>query len=382
MRSATPGSPSFRISPLRRTNAEELVGGLPGMTTWSAKPSPSPPVARTEYPWTVEYWPDEPVRHRIKLTYEGVRATEEHVADVAPYAIETGGFGWSTSPLGITSSEASVDFATGPPSRAVLSRHRVELRSAGEPRRRRRVDASAASGRARPRAPDPRPPTRGRDRATDVVDLVTQLHTAGKKRETIRKSVKYLAAVLDFANIEPNPARDRNVRLPHEETDELEPPSAEHVEGVYRTIPTVHRVPLLWLDWSGARVGSVDTTKVGEYDEQRRRVRLRRSATKSRRALWVDLPDVLADAIEATLPPREDRDPEARLFPESGSDALRTSIAKACRALGIPLWSPHNLRHRRVSLLHSQGALVGRDRGVCRAAKAVDHGRPLHARPR
>ena len=217
--------------------------------------------------------------------------------------------------------------------------------------------------------------------ATDVVDLVTQLHTAGKKRETIRKSVKYLAAVLDFANIEPNPARDRNVRLPHEETDELEPPSAEHVEGVYRTIPTVHRVPLLWLDWSGARVGSVDTTKVGEYDEQRRRVRLRRSATKSRRALWVDLPDVLADAIEATLPPREDRDPEARLFPESGSDALRTSIAKACRALGIPLWSPHNLRHRRVSLLHSQGALVGRDRGVCRAAKAVDHGRPLHARP-
>ena len=32
---------------------------------------------------------------------------------------------------------------------------------------------------------------------------------AGKKRETIRKSVKYLAAVLDFAGVDPNPARDK-----------------------------------------------------------------------------------------------------------------------------------------------------------------------------
>ena len=167
--------------------------------------------------------------------------------------------------------------------------------------------------------------------------------------------MKYLAAVLDYAAVDPNPARDPSVRLPYEERDEVEPPTAEHVEAVYRTIPVVHRLPLLWLDWSGARVASVDATLIGDYDEPRRRVRLRRSTTKSRRALWVDLPDVLAEAIEATLPPREERDPGARLFADSGSDALRTSIAKACRALGIPLWSPHDLRHRRISLLHSQG---------------------------
>ena len=129
---------------------------------------------------------------------------------------------------------------------------------------------------------------------------------------------------------------------------------AEHVEAVYWTIPAVHRLALLWLR-SGARVGSVDTTRVGDYDETRRRIRLRKSATKSRHALWVDVPGDLADAINATLPPREDRDPDARLFAASGSDALRTAIAKACRALAIPLWSPHDLRHRRVSLLHRQG---------------------------
>jgi len=43
------------------------------------------------------------------------------------------------------------------------------------------------------------------------------------------------------------------------------------------------------------------------------------------------------------------------LFAGSGADALRTSIAKACKAAGIPLFSPHDLRHRRISLLHLRG---------------------------
>ena len=70
---------------------------------------------------------------------------------------------------------------------------------------------------------------------------------------------------------------------------------------------------------SGARVGSVETLLVSDYDEPRRRVRLRKAITKTRVALWVDLPDVLAEAIEATLPPRlvpvggEGRDPDAAL---------------------------------------------------------------------
>jgi len=55
------------------------------------------------------------------------------------------------------------------------------------------------------------------------------------------------------------------------------------------------------------------------------------------------------------LPPREDRDPDGRLFTSNGADAIRTSIAKACRAAGVPSWSPHDLRHRRISLLHRQG---------------------------
>ena len=48
--------------------------------------------------------------------------------------------------------------------------------------------------------------------------------------ESIRKSVTALAMVLDFHGVTPNPARDRvQVRLPLEEPDEPESPSADHI---------------------------------------------------------------------------------------------------------------------------------------------------------
>ena len=80
----------------------------------------------------------------------------------------------------------------------------------------------------------------------DVALLIETLSASGRKRETIRKSVKYLAAVLDFAGVEPNPARDKQrVRLPYEELEEMNPPTAAHVEAVYRLLVPAYRLPLL-----------------------------------------------------------------------------------------------------------------------------------------
>jgi integrase len=95
--------------------------------------------------------------------------------------------------------------------------------------------------------------------------------------------------------------------------------------------------------------------------------------------LWIDLPDVLADAVEASLGPREDREPHGRLFGDCGADALRTAIAKACKATGVPLFSPHDLRHRRISLLHLGGmpwARIGEfvgQRNIATTANTYSH---------
>jgi integrase len=189
----------------------------------------------------------------------------------------------------------------------------------------------------------------------DVADFVVTLVAEGYARSTIRKTLQTLAMILDDAGVTPNPARDKHVRLPREEPEEINPPTAAHLETVYRLLPSKHRLAFLFLDWSGARVSSIDLTLISDYDEPRSRVRLRAATTKSRRALWIELPDVLAATLEGQLGPREDRNPNSRLFVGSSSDALRTSIAKACRAAGVPLFSPHDLRHRRISLLHLRG---------------------------
>jgi integrase len=145
------------------------------------------------------------------------------------------------------------------------------------------------------------------------------------------------------------------VKLPREARIEPAPPSAEHVEAVFHLLPPRHRLALLWLDWSGARVGSIDETLVSDYDEPRRRVRLRAAASKGGRGIWVDRPECSRTPSRRRSVRARDRDREAFIFAPSGGNALRTSIAKAYKAAGIPLWSPHDLRHRRISLLHLRG---------------------------
>jgi integrase len=55
------------------------------------------------------------------------------------------------------------------------------------------------------------------------------------------------------------------------------------------------------------------------------------------------------------LVPRDDRVPERPVFQGVTGDRLRTALTRACTASGVPAFSPHDLRHRRVSLLHAQG---------------------------
>jgi integrase len=114
-------------------------------------------------------------------------------------------------------------------------------------------------------------------------------------------------------------------------------------------------IGLLVLDATGARIGEVEAAKIGDLDESRKAWLVRAKIAKTRRARWVELPDDLYRIVVDRLPAREDRDLEAPLFPIGSADNLRMAVGRACRDAGIPSWSPHDLRHRRISLLHQQG---------------------------
>jgi integrase len=66
------------------------------------------------------------------------------------------------------------------------------------------------------------------------------------------------------------------------------------------------------------------------------------------------MPPVLFEAV-TELVPRDDRVPERKVFQGFGADRFRTALTRACTAAGVPTFSPHDLRHRRVSLLHLAG---------------------------
>jgi integrase len=184
----------------------------------------------------------------------------------------------------------------------------------------------------------------------DVTEVIAALAGADYKRETIKKSRDALALVLDYCGLVPNVARDKRVKLPRERRPHVPPPLAEHVERVAERMPAEYVLPLLLIDECGSRVRELETAQVGDLDEYRRAIRLRRTFEKNERYRHLELPDDLYAALLAALPPREDRDLEAPLFPNLTDARLRMAITRACRATGTPHFSPHGLRRRRGSL--------------------------------
>jgi len=187
-----------------------------------------------------------------------------------------------------------------------------------------------------------------------VAELVAELSEAGLRKQTIRKTTSVLAMILDHHGIQPNPARDPRVKLPREEKRELTPPSAAHVLAVHALLPSAYRLPLLALDATGMRVGELEALTWGDVDEGRGRWRVCAAVAKTGAARWVSPPPQMFVAVSA-LVPRDDRVPERSVFGGFGADRFRTALARACTGAGVPSFSPHDLRHRRVSLLHAQG---------------------------
>ena len=65
------------------------------------------------------------------------------------------------------------------------------------------------------------------------------------------------------------------------------------------------------------------------------------------------MPVVFEAVLE--LCPRDDRHANRRVFEGVTADRLRMSIRRACVGVGVPVFSPHDLRHRRISLWHLAG---------------------------
>jgi integrase len=187
--------------------------------------------------------------------------------------------------------------------------------------------------------------------AADVAEFAAGLELA---RESARKTISTLAQVLDFGDVHPNPARSKRVKLSGDRAEEVHPPTATHVTAVFGALPKACKLPLLVLDATGMRVGELESLRWGDVDEPERRWRVSKAKTKTRTGRWVPVPQNVFQAVLDVVP-REDRDLEAQVFAGFANTRFRTALARACKATGTPLFSPHDLRHRRATLWHLSG---------------------------
>jgi integrase len=180
-------------------------------------------------------------------------------------------------------------------------------------------------------------------------DVQAWIAACGLKPASVRGYMSTLRAVLDYAKVDPNPARDSRVRLPKLEQDVVSVPSAAEVAAILAALPRRWHLSVRVLAETGMRVGELSALEWRDVDEANSRFRIRNGKTRASRR-WVAVPlttmvDVLADT------PPDDRTTERRVFGGASPTALHSAMYRACRNAGIAQYGPHSLRHRYASLM-------------------------------
>jgi integrase len=165
---------------------------------------------------------------------------------------------------------------------------------------------------------------------------------------SVRQYVATLRQVLDFADVDPNPARDRRVKLPRPAEALVDPPSETAVAAIIANVPPRWRLALRVLEQTGMRVGELGKLEWGDVDVAASRFRVRSGKTRAARR-WVTVPEWVMLEVEASCPP-DDRTPERRVFPGATRQTIGMAMRKACEAAGIAHHHPHDLRHRYASV--------------------------------
>ena len=184
----------------------------------------------------------------------------------------------------------------------------------------------------------------------DVQEWVSAQIADNLSPATVRKYLDVVRATLDYAERDPNPARNRNVKLPRQEREEITPPTHAEFIALVDAIGPRYRLHVLLMEATGLRIAELVSLTWGDLNAREGYVRVARNRTKGgtggRRI--VSVPDDLMEQIEA-LVPREDRVLDAPILTGTAT-GVRHAMARACAHAGLPHFHPHDLRHRFISL--------------------------------
>lgn len=212
-------------------------------------------------------------------------------------------------------------------------------------------------------------------RPADIQTGIATMTTGKLSPGTVAQYVSTLRQVLDFCDVEPNPARSPKVKLPTIQSEEVNPPSSSEWSRIRAQVKTRSLLVLRLIECCGLRVSEATDLQWGDVDLHEGQLRISKARTKTASGQrWIAVPDEFLDEL-ADLCPLEDRTADRQVFPTLTHDAVRRDLASACTAAGTAAYHPHDLRHRRISLWlrHKIDAVtVAQWAGHARASMSLD----------
>lgn len=183
-------------------------------------------------------------------------------------------------------------------------------------------------------------------------DVQAWIHAQGDLAPaSVRKYLDVISEVLKReGERDPNPARSPLLEIPRQEKEEINPPTFHHVAAILAAVSPRYRLHLRFIEATGLRISEALALTWGDLDVPGQQVRVSVKRTKGGTAgqRFVPVPASVMQEITA-LRPAEDRVASDRILP--GTDqAVRLAMARACKHAEIPHYSPHDLRHRFISL--------------------------------
>lgn len=156
---------------------------------------------------------------------------------------------------------------------------------------------------------------------------------------TIAEYVTTLRAILDYAGVDPNPARDRRVELPRRDRAPLVVPPAGDVLAALAHTTRRFRPVLVLIEQTGMRASEACAVRPDKIDTAGRRILV--PVSKNGQPRWAPAAPWLVDILE----------PPWFVNRQTVHNALKAGGVAA----GVKPFGPHMLRHRRGSLWNAQG---------------------------
>lgn len=169
-------------------------------------------------------------------------------------------------------------------------------------------------------------------------------HNASLKQSSLRAYLSAVRQILDFADVDPNPAYDRRVKLPPQPGKDVRRIlTRQELDSVIDRLALPYRPAVQLIRETGARVHEALDVRA-EHLASNNRVLINGSKTKAaQRWAWVSpqLHQFLAD-----------HDGPSVGFTRR---AVGNALARAAVKAGLPAQYPHSLRHRFGSILVAKG---------------------------